>query len=99
MDDNMVLIIKPTYACNLNCKYCYLSEETKISKRFDVDFAENILRQAKECFLFEKKRQLTIIWHGGEPLLWGIKNYEKIFSFMEKEFAGYKIKNSMQTNL
>jgi uncharacterized protein len=76
-----------------------LSEETKNTNKFDVDFAKDILMQIKECFLINSKQKLTIIWHGGEPLLWGIKNYEEVFSFIAKEFEDYKYKNSIQTNL
>jgi uncharacterized protein len=76
-----------------------LSEETRTSNKFDAGFAKNILRQIKDCFLYDPKQRLTIIWHGGEPLLWGIKNYEEIFAYMAKEFEGCQYKNSMQTNL
>jgi uncharacterized protein len=95
----MVVIIKPTYSCNFNCRYCYLSEESKTKNKFDVEFAKKALLQIKECFLTDNKRRLTIIWHGGEPLLWGIENYREIFSFIENEFKDYKFQNSMQSNL
>jgi uncharacterized protein len=76
-----------------------LSEETKTANKFDAEFAKNILLQIKDCFLNNQNLFLKIIWHGGEPLLWGIENYQEIFSFMEKEFSGYKYQNSIQTNL
>ncbi|MDR3186068.1 MAG: radical SAM protein [Christensenellaceae bacterium] len=91
--------MKPTLACNLRCKYCYLSDESKISKLFDIQFAKSVLQQAKHILLHDKKRRLKILWHGGEPLLWGIKNYTEIFEFIEKEFEGYNYHNSIQTNL
>jgi len=96
----MTIIIKPTYACNFRCKYCYLHNDTKSShKAFDVHFAKGIILQIKEYLQNTCKRELTIIWHGGEPLLWGIANYREIFAFMEKELAGIDLKNSLQTNL
>lgn len=96
----MVVIIKPTYACNFRCKYCYLSNDTKSLHRiFDAEFAKNIILQIKDYMQNTRKRRLTIIWHGGEPLLWGIDNYREIFAFMEKELVGFDLKNSLQTNL
>ena len=95
----MILILKPTLACNLRCKYCYLSNESKKAEVFDIQFAKTVLRQAKDTLLPDNKRQLKILWHGGEPLLWGIKNYTEIFDFIENEFDGYNYHNSIQTNL
>lgn len=94
------IIIKPTYSCNLRCKYCYLSNDTKQHSRlFDLEFAKYIIDQIKQMLQEKKHKNLTIIWHGGEPMLWGIERYRAIFSYMKEELADYKIQNSMQTNL
>lgn len=100
MEVHMTIILKPTYACNFRCKYCYLSNDTKSSHRvFNVEFAKNVVLQIKSYIQNTHRHRLTIIWHGGEPLLWGIDNYREIFAFMEKEFVGIDLKNSLQTNL
>lgn len=96
----MTIIIKPTYACNFRCKYCYLNNDTKsLHKLFDVEFAESFIRQIKPILIARPKQKLTLIWHGGEPLLWGVENYRKVFAYMEKELSGVDYKNSLQTNL
>lgn len=95
----MVIIIKPTYGCNLGCRYCYLSSETKRFDFLDCDFAIQIINQIKHFCENHHRQNMTIIWHGGEPLLWGIDNYKKVFSFMRKEFHDYPYRNSLQTNL
>lgn len=96
----MVIIIKPTYACNFRCKYCYLSNGTKTSNRtMDVEFAKKVFRQIKVCMAKSQSRKLTIIWHGGEPLLWGIENYRQILAYVRNELKGYNLKNCIQTNL
>lgn len=96
----MTIILKPTYSCNLRCKYCYLSNETKQqSQLFDVDFAKQIIMQLKLMLQESSRQKLTIIWHGGEPMLWGVDNYREIWTYMQKELAEYEIHNSMQTNL
>lgn len=97
---DMNFIFKPTYSCNFRCKYCYLSNETKQqAKLFDIDFAKQIVAQLKSLMQEKPCRKLTIIWHGGEPMLWGIDNYREIWVYMQQELAGCEIQNSMQTNL
>lgn len=94
----MTIILKPTCACNFRCKYCYLSNGTKEhTDMFDIKFAKRIVLQIKEAFA--SSRKVSIIWHGGEPLLWGKINYQKIFVFMQQELDGFDIHQSMQTNL
>lgn len=96
----MVIVIKPTYSCNFRCRYCYLSNDTKsIQEVFDIEFAKNIISQIKYILKYYRQKQLTIIWHGGEPLLWGIDNYRDVFSFMKRELFDVDYKNSIQTNL
>lgn len=96
----MNIILKPTYDCNLRCQYCYLNNDTKTQKEgFDVDFAKKIVLQLKELYKDNHHRKINFIWHGGEPLLWGIDNYRTIFSFMKRELSGYNYRNSIQTNL
>ena len=94
------LIIKPTYSCNFRCKYCYLSNETKqLFQSLDADFAKQIIIQLKLMLQESPRQKLTIIWHGGEPMLWGIDSYREIWAYMQKELGEYEIHNSMQTNL
>jgi len=65
-----------------------------------VDFAKDLLRQAKDVFLKKNiKRPLKILWHGGEPLLWGANNYKEIFPYIATLFDGFNYKISIQTNL
>ncbi len=95
----MIVIIKPSYGCNLNCRYCYLSSETKVYDSFDVDFILPVIKQIKDYCEGHHRQNLTLIWHGGEPLLWGIDNYNKVLSYMRNEFKDYPYKNLIQTNL
>lgn len=96
----MTIILKPTYACNFRCKYCYLSNGTKAHiDMFGIGFAKRVILQIKEMLATTHRSKLAIIWHGGEPLLWGKDNYRTIFAFIEQELAGFDIRQSMQTNL
>ena len=95
----MVVILKPTYGCNLSCKYCYLSSESKVYSFFDVDFIISVIDQIFEYCNTHHRQSLTLIWHGGEPLLWGIDRYSKVFDYIEKHYEGYPYRNLIQTNL
>ena len=96
----MIYIIKPTYACNFRCKYCYLSNTTKtFSDVFSVEFAKEIIIQLKDIHATESNKRLAFIWHGGEPLLWGKKNYCDILTFIDHELEDFDVHHSMQTNL
>lgn len=96
----MTIIIKPTYNCNLRCRYCYLTNNLKQhALLFDLDFAKHIIDQIKQVMQEKPRTRLTIIWHGGEPMLWGIDNYRAVFAYMEQVLDGYEVQNSMQTNL
>ena len=94
----ITIILKPSYACNFRCKYCYLSNGTKAhTDKFDIEFAKRIVLQIKDAFASSHK--VSIIWHGGEPLLWGKENYREIFAFIQQQLEGYNVHQSMQTNL
>lgn len=95
----MIVVLKPTYACNFACKYCYLSNDTKSFYQSSLEFIIKVLLQVKEVLSPQDKRVTTFLWHGGEPLLWGYDNYKAVFEFVEKEFEGYNYKHSVQTNL
>ncbi len=96
----MMIIIKPTYACNFRCKYCYLDNDTKaLHEKFDASFAKRVIRQVKETLLQNPRERVMFIWHGGEPLLWGVENYLEVLAFMKEELAGLNYRNSLQTNL
>ncbi|MBQ7820195.1 MAG: radical SAM protein [Bacteroidales bacterium] len=96
----MTIIIKPTFNCNFRCSYCYLTNAVKSSKiMMKYEIAERLILQATKLCREQCKKTLTLIWHGGEPLLWGIDNYRRIFDFAEKHSNGVRIKQCLQTNL
>lgn len=93
----MIIILKPTLDCNLRCRYCYLSNSSKSHTMFNVEFTKSILRQVKENL--PKERRIKILWHGGEPLLWGIDNFKEILPYIDELFKDREYKVSIQTNL
>lgn len=63
------------------------------------EVAEHLISQIVALCHRKRREALTLIWHGGEPLLWGIDNYRRIFDFAEKHNESMHIKQCVQTNL
>ena len=94
---NLILLIKPTHDCNLNCEYCY----DKIEKQFiknkiiSLDTVKDIIE--KTCRGYEN---ISLIWHGGESLLAGEDFFYKAHDIIKEISEKYdtKIETFMQTN-
>jgi len=95
------IIVKPaSSSCNLHCSYCY--NRAAITSRQKSEFmtlatAEKMISVLPEL----SSKRISIIWHGGEPLLRQIGFYRKVMEFQEitkVEHPGYEIQNSIMTN-
>ena len=93
-------IIKPTHICNLDCKYCYNDDV-----RDPVMTDTTLERVIDQTFAYTKaklpSRKVDFIWHGGEPMVPGVKFYEKVVALQAEAQArhgtnGYT--NLIQTN-
>ena len=100
--DFVTLIIKVVDYCNFECNFCryYLDEKRQVSSmRFDT--FKQILTEACEYNISHGLRHLTVIFHGGEPLLWGLENFKKAICFereFRKEHEDFRFINDVQTN-
>lgn len=93
----MVPIIKVVgNFCNLHCSYClYNTVNQSITQCMDEKLLEQFLAQYLELF----SGRLFLIWHGGEPLLVGLRYFERIVELEEKHLKERQtIKNAIQTN-
>jgi uncharacterized protein len=64
--ETLSLVIAPTMACNLSCRYCF--EANRYPGRMSEAKQANIVRLARRYFA-SGTRRLVITWYGGEPLL------------------------------
>lgn len=89
------IIITTTYACNMNCVYCYNARQSH-------DGCEKIsIETVKKLFeiTIPFYKEIHYLWHGGEPLLLGIDFYQQILALQkEMNVHGTKITNAIQTN-
>lgn len=95
------LMLKPVGSkCNLRCDYCYYLDKASsvYSGREPVmgtDLLELCIRDfCASCDLPE----LTVEWHGGEPLLAGMDFFRSALAFERKYAGGRPVHNTLQTN-
>ncbi len=83
--------------CNLSCCYCYYRNRCR-SKSTIMNF-KTLESVIKSFLLYTQEDKIHFVWHGGEPLLAGIKFYQRVIEF-EAEFNrhGKTVENGIQTN-
>ena len=83
--------------CNLRCKYCFYScNDQSTPHRMSDVLLEQFLREYLELF----DGNCTFIWHGGEPMLAGLRFFEMVIS-LQRQYTNSQhdlIKNTIQTN-
>ena len=93
--DRINIIVKVTDGCNLRCKYCYNK---------DSDYEKEVLTLERFTKLLDVvapyRKDIHIIWHGGEPLTAGREYFENAMRIEDAACTKYrvKIKNQIQTN-
>lgn len=92
---SLTVIIKPTNACNLACKYCYV-DSCAGKGMMSKETLHNAMTQAAKV---ANGRKIHFIWHGGEPLLAGMAFFERVGAISKGlRDQGYLITNGIQTN-
>ncbi len=74
------MVICPTLSCNFACPYCYEHNlpQTTMSNETQHELVAFINKQT------ERMKDLTLNWHGGEPLL-AFNTIKQIYSLLESE--------------
>jgi uncharacterized protein len=74
------LLITPVGSnCNLACGYCYNGSDriSCVSNPKTISL-ETVYKIFDQIYPFLKSDHLTVIWHGGEPLLAGKDFYQEV---------------------
>lgn len=85
------VILKPTRNCNAKCVYC--SSPPITSSQWSIDNLRTTFNNLRSNL----SNKVTIIWHGGEPLLMGREFFHSAKELLDTEFDRYRY--SLQTNL
>lgn len=98
--DHISPIIKVVDYCNFLCDFCRYPNNEKMSTMAFSTYTD-IVKKAIEYNISHGYNQLSIIYHGGEPLLWGYNNFIEAMKFQEdvcSKSTDFKFRNSIQTN-
>lgn len=97
------VLISVTDRCNNACDYCYLGCDKKLGRKtISLDTVREIFE--KYCVYLQKFPEeecfLTIVWHGGEPLIMGIGFFEKIVELQKSYSEKFNVtfSNGLETN-
>lgn len=99
---NLGVLVKPASArCNLACTYCFYHEResdpyARVGSR---RMSESVLERFLAEYLPLAGVQPTLGWQGGEPLLAGLKFFERMIELQEKlRDRSQTISHAIQTN-
>jgi uncharacterized protein len=80
-----IVIIQSTPKCNMNCNYCYLSEESRNPSANRIaggGMSSDIQEKIKEVMINSHCDDITINFHAGEPLMLPIDYYKKAIDIL-----------------
>ncbi|MBR0053730.1 MAG: radical SAM protein [Bacteroidales bacterium] len=102
MSEQLTVIFKPTSRCNLRCHYCYAARERDcFDGTMDIGEAKGAFDWVQQYCQKQGVRNLTVIWHGGEPLLMGVDFIRELITYYTERMSklSINVKNQIQTNL
>jgi uncharacterized protein len=75
------LLIKVAARCNIDCSYCYWFRDHAVyskPKLMSGEVLQQLLRRIEEHIAKHSLVEFPLVLHGGEPLLWGVENFDEI---------------------
>ena len=97
-------ILKVTARCNLNCTYCYVFNKAdqswrQRSRMMANDVFEQTLTRIREHCVASGQPMLRVMFHGGEPLLAGKRQFRRWLERLHDELDGVvALSLAVQTN-
>ena len=98
------LLLKVASRCNLACDYCYVYEHADQSwreqpKLMSVATGTTVGKRLNEYLTENDSGNVTVVFHGGEPLLLGPKRMEALIQAIKRELDDVaRVGFSIQTN-
>ena len=89
-------MIVPSLACQASCKYCFGPHKGAV---MDEKTARETVRFMKSIVAETAAKDISIIFHGGEPLLAPLEVWTTFFDETGSQLAGYKVNMNIQSNL
>jgi len=97
-------ILKLTEYCNIKCTYCYMFEgpnqhASEFPLRLSDSAADQFLVRLAEYIESNGISRYRVTLHGGEPTLWPLRSFERLFRKAETLGLASKVSFSIQSNL
>lgn len=93
-------LFKTTNNCNLRCRYCFINNSNKANRMLmSIDSAKLAFQKIYDFIKYRGDNTCRILWHGGEPLLWGVDNYRELFEYLIIAFPNFQFTHCMQSNI
>ena len=97
------IILKFAAGCNLLCDYCYeytSGDDTwkKKPKLLSEEYSRQVGLRIKEYLETSPRQSITVVAHGGEPLLMGPKKLKRVFNALIEGSGSDAVKLIIQTN-
>lgn len=92
------LLVKVAARCNIDCSYCYWFRDNSVyakPKLMSLAVLDQLLRRIDQQISRFSLPEFSMLLHGGEPLLWGMDNFNRI----AKECRTISAKTECQFNL
>lgn len=100
----LCFLLKVASRCNLACDYCYMYEHADQSWRdqphmFSPETSAAVVERIGEYVAARKLQHVSIVFHGGEPLLFGAARLTELASDLRAAMpGGTRCDVSLQTN-
>src|SRR6185369_3690126 len=97
------LVLKVAERCNLNCSYCYMynhADQSYLRRpafMSDEIFAQLLVRINEYCERRPKHR-MSLVFHGGEPMLMGAERFKRFTNLARKKLGEKLDRLQLQTN-
>lgn len=103
MSKRLELIVKLTERCNIACTYCYYFENDARSAltrpaRITDDAADRLISRIDEYLRHESGSSIRVIFHGGEPLMYGKDRFSTLCASLRGLGHGEALSLCIQTN-
>ena len=92
----MQIIIKATTLCNLACVYC--SEGDREADTITDEVFYRLVDELPKLLEHIGDKEITFLWHGGEPLLLGIERLSRLMDYAKEQLSNYRVCFNMQSN-
>lgn len=100
---HLSVLMNPTAACNLRCRYCYVAGRRRRTADRDMDEEDvrRIWKWLADYCAFAGCHEIKVLWFGGEPLLAGIGRLSRFLDAQREilDPGRFLVLNTVQSNL